>query len=146
MVLHALACNEHACRIHAIIDQLAKMLCPILQICTWTSLSQSVHAANWTGSSNCYIALQSDRMSGCPVCKSIHCAWTASGVHSVSQSVCLSVWSKQQEQPCSCATGACINRTWAARYNTWFLSKLTLKGIVFSFLFCIDRPVCQWCQ
>ena len=25
--------------------------------------------------------------------------------------------------------------TWAARYNTWLLSKLTPKGIVFSFLF-----------
>ena len=24
---------------------------------------------------------------------------------------------------------------WAARYNTWLLIKLTLKGIVFSFLF-----------
>ena len=24
---------------------------------------------------------------------------------------------------------------WAARYNTWFLTKLTLKGAVFSFLF-----------
>jgi len=24
---------------------------------------------------------------------------------------------------------------WAARYNTWLLIKLTLKGVVFSFLF-----------
>ena len=29
----------------------------------------------------------------------------------------------------------CLNRHWAARYNTWLLIKLTPKGIVFSFLF-----------
>ncbi len=27
------------------------------------------------------------------------------------------------------------NRLWAARYNTWLLTKLTPKGVVFSFLF-----------
>jgi len=26
--------------------------------------------------------------------------------------------------------------TWAARYNTWLLIKLTPKGVVFSFLVC----------
>jgi len=109
------------------------MVCPVIQICTWTSLLQSVHAASWTGSSNCKhsSAKRSHvRMS----CLQDHTLCTDCLWHSLSQSICLSVWSKQQEQPCSCATGACINRTWAARYNTWLLSKLTPKGIVFSFL------------
>ncbi len=29
---------------------------------------------------------------------------------------------------------------WAARYSTWLLIKLTLKGVVFSFLFFVTIP------
>ena len=37
-------------------------------------------------------------------------------------------------QRCVCQSGNTA-AFWAAQYNTWLLIKLTLKGIVFSFLF-----------
>jgi len=35
-----------------------------------------------------------------------------------------------------------VMRTWAARYNTWFLIKLTPKGVVFSFLLSAAYQAC----
>ena len=52
---------------------------------------------------------------------------------------------------CEACIAACVQilgehlaLAWAARYNTWLLIKLTLKGVVFSFLFlfhlALDMP------
>ncbi len=38
---------------------------------------------------------------------------------------------------------AVLHATWAARYNTWLLIKLTPKGVVFSFLFFSVTCVCS---
>ncbi len=44
---------------------------------------------------------------------------------------------------CSCVQQASQVMTWAARYNTWLLIKLTPKGVVFSFLFFSQVMPCK---
>ena len=44
----------------------------------------------------------------------------------------------QGQKPCFEASHTAVR---AAQYTTWLLMKLTLKGVVFSFLFCYEKPL-----